>query len=283
MRRSFILLYRVRGILLAATVAVLLGFSLFGSLLPDALSPFITQVAWWAIFGMVLGILLALTGPRFLHEAETTVVSSPVVGRWLALNSPATKTPSHGVRAYGQTYAIDLVYEPDGHERPRFGVGPAMRPPQQYPAFGEAVHSMVSGTVVRASAWHRDHRSRSKLLALIYMMFEGTIRELGGPGFILGNHVVVRSDEGLYAVTAHLQQGSTLVRSGETVAVGQLIGRCGNSGNSSEPHVHCHLMDRASLFRSIGLPMMFDSIVLDDQLNPVNALPKDGQHMTANR
>ena len=158
-----------------------------------------------------------------------------------------------------------------------------MRPPQQYPAFGEPVHSMVSGTVVRASAWHRDHRSRSKLLALIYMMFEGPIRELGGPGFILGNHVVVRSDEGLYAVTAHLQQGSTLVSSGEAVAVGQLIRRCGNSGNSSEPHVHCHLMDRASLFRAIGLPMMFDSIVLDDQLNPVNALPKDGQHMTANR
>ena len=91
------LLYRVRGILLAATVAVLLGFSLFGSLLPDALSPFITQGAWWAIFGMVLGILLALTGPRFLHEAETTVVSSPVAGRWLALNSPASNASTPAV------------------------------------------------------------------------------------------------------------------------------------------------------------------------------------------
>src|SRR5699024_7822835 len=162
---------------------------------------------------------------------ETTVVSSPVAGRWLALNSPATKTPSHGVRAYGQTYAIDLVYEPDGHERPRFGVGPAMRPPQQYPPFGEPVYAMVSDTVGRASSWQRDHTSRSKLWALFYMMCEGPIRDLGGPGIILGNHVVGRSDEGLYAVAARLQQGSTLVSSWGAVAVGQVIGRCGNSGN----------------------------------------------------
>jgi hypothetical protein len=35
-----------------------------------------------------------------------------VAGRWLALNGPAGKVPSHGPHAYGQTYAIDLVHEP---------------------------------------------------------------------------------------------------------------------------------------------------------------------------
>ena len=97
MRRAFIGLYRVRGILLVAAVAVLVGFSLLGSLLPDALSPFVTQVARWAIFGMALSFMLALIGPRCLHAAETTVVSSPVAGRWLALNSPASNASTPAV------------------------------------------------------------------------------------------------------------------------------------------------------------------------------------------
>src|SRR5699024_12251710 len=95
-----------------------------------------------------------------------------------------------------------------------------VHPSSKYPAYGESVHSMVSGTVVLASAWHRDHSSRSKLLALIYMMFEGTIRELGGRGFILGHHVVVRSDAGLYAETAHVEPGSALLSCGGPCRVG---------------------------------------------------------------
>lgn len=239
-------------------------------------------IARWALVGMVLGVVLSLLGPRFLRTQDSVGVCAPVQGRWLALNSPATKVPSHGIRAYGQTYAIDLVYEPPGEARPIFGTGPAMRPPRHYPAFGQPVYSMVSGTVVRASSWHRDHRSRSRMLAVIYMMLEGAFRELGGPGFILGNHVVIRSHDGVYAVIAHLQQNSTTLQPGQTVRAGQLIGRCGNSGNSSEPHVHCHLMDRASLFRGIGVPMTFANITLDDQVAGVDAVPENGQHMTAN-
>lgn len=139
--------------------------------------------------------------------------------------------PSHGVRAYGQAYALDLVYEPSDADRPEFGTGEAMRMPQEYPAFGQPVHAMFDGVVVRAlnsSSWP----------SIIYMMLEGAVRELGGPRFKVGNHVILRGDDGIYALVAHLMRGSILVKEGDQVLAGQTIARCGNSGNSSEPHVH---------------------------------------------
>ena len=63
-----------------------------------------------AIALAVLLLLLAFVRPRGAPGQEPEVVAPPVRGRWTALNSPATKVPSHGVRAYGQTYAIDILH-----------------------------------------------------------------------------------------------------------------------------------------------------------------------------
>src|SRR5690606_22923153 len=109
--------------------------------------------------------------------------------------------------AYGQAYAIDLVAEPLDVPRPAFGER-MFRPPQEYPAFGAPVHAMIEGTVVRASGWRRDHRARSNLWGFLYMTVEGMLRELGGPGFVVGNHVTIRGADGTFATLAHLQRGS---------------------------------------------------------------------------
>jgi murein DD-endopeptidase MepM/ murein hydrolase activator NlpD len=107
------------------------------------------------------------------------------------------------------------------------------------------------------------------------------IREVGGPGFVIGNHVVIRGDDGVYAAVAHLQQGSAAVRAGDRVTAGTRIGGCGNSGNSSEPHVHAQLMDRASFWTAQGVPMAFAGIAIGDDPEPADALPANEQHMTA--
>jgi murein DD-endopeptidase MepM/ murein hydrolase activator NlpD len=220
--------------------------------------------------GMLVAGLLVAFGPRLLPSREPVTVTAPVRGRWLGVNSPATKVPSHGIRAYGQAYAIDLVYEPvDGPARPEFGSGAAFRASGEYPAFGEPVLAMIDGIVVKASDWKRDHRARSNYPAMLYLMVEGAIRELGGPGFIVGNHIVTRGDDGVFALVAHLKQGSALVRPGERVAAGQVIAACGNSGNSTEPHVHAQLMDRASPLVGQGIPFAFDG----------HAVPADGEHL----
>ena len=56
----------------------------------------------------------------------------------------------------------------------------------------------------------------------------------------LGNHVVLRLPTDTFLILAHLRRGSLLVKEGEMVAEGQPLGRCGNSGHSSEPHIHLH-------------------------------------------
>jgi murein DD-endopeptidase MepM/ murein hydrolase activator NlpD len=190
-------------------------------------------------------------------------VGSPVAGRWTAVNSPADKVPSHGLHAYGQTYAIDLVHEPLDRPRPRFGTGPAFRPPEDFPAFGQPVLAPAAGVVVRAHGRERDHRSRTTWPSLLYLVAEGSLRELAGPGRVLGNHLVLDLGGGVYAAVAHLRRGSLLVRRGDRVAAGQRLAECGNSGNSSEPHLHFQLMDHQSVLFAAGLPFTLARFEVD--------------------
>lgn len=256
-------LYRIRSVIFGASVAAILVVTV---LRLTTLVPLV----FVGFGGMLVAGLLIVLGPRLLPSHPPVTVTPPVRGRWLGMNSPATKVPSHGVRAYGQAYAIDLVFEPaDGPARPEFASGPAFRGNDEYPAFGEPVLAMIDGVVVTASDWKRDHRARSHYPALLYLTVEGAIRELGGPGFIIGNHVVIRGDDGVFALVAHLQKGSAAVKRGDRVTAGQVLGRCGNSGNSTEPHVHAQLMDRASPLTGQGIPFAFAG----------HSVPADGEHL----
>ncbi|GGF00218.1 hypothetical protein GCM10011313_23960 [Mycetocola zhadangensis] len=272
--------YRARTALIAVSALLIFAGTVLGLLLPD--SPLDVAARLLPVVGVV-GMLVAfgagLLGTKSLPEHRTLTVTSPVVGRWMGMNSPTSKVPSHGIRAYGQAYAIDLVAEPPGVDRPAFGSGAAFRRPEEYPAFGQPVRAMIDGVVVKASTSQPDHRARSTWPSVIYLMLEGMIRELGGPRFILGNHVTIRGNDGVYALVAHLKQASLLVSVGDTVRAGQVIADCGNSGNTSEPHVHAQLMDRASVWTAQGLPMAFADVALGDEAEPENGLPSNDQHM----
>ena len=73
----------------------------------------------------------------------------------------------------------------------------------------------------------------------------------------LGNHVGIEVAPREYLFIGHLQPGTVAVSRGESVAAGQLLGRVGNSGNSSEPHVHLHLQDSTRPYFGEGIPFLF--------------------------
>lgn len=281
MRRILLAVYRVRAILYAVGAALLLVGVIAGVF---ALGETVRQLRLIAIFAglglLALSLLLILLGARVIPDRQPLTVSTPVRGRWMGLNSPASAVPSHGVRLYGQAYAIDLIHAPEGEPRPEFGVGSAWRAPAEYPAFGRPVLSMVDGTVVTAVGRHRDHRARSGALSLVYMIAEGAVREIGGPRFVIGNHLVIRTDDGVFAVVAHLRKGSLRVRVGDAVRAGDPVGDCGNSGNSSEPHVHAQLMDRRSPLTGQGIPMAFADIEVEGERR-ASGIPANGEHLTA--
>ncbi|MBF0698212.1 M23 family metallopeptidase [Actinomyces bowdenii] len=188
-------------------------------------------------------------------------VGAPVRGAWAALNSPGQAVPSHGTRVYGQAYAVDLYQLTPGTPR-RLGWSLRGRPPEDSPCFGQPVLTVAPGRVVVASHSQRDHRSRSTWPLLVGMLtIEAFLRQLAGVGWILGNHVIVEheDEQGPYfSVYAHLRRGSLRVRAGERVEAGQQLAQVGSTGNSSEPHLHIHLMDRPRPEQAAGIPWLFD-------------------------
>jgi murein DD-endopeptidase MepM/ murein hydrolase activator NlpD len=218
--------------------------------------PFLGVPLW-----LVLAVFVAALAVYFrvgTVRRRPVQVRLPVTGRWQALNTPADKVPSHGLQAYGQTYAIDLVHDPVERPRPPFGWRPVFRPPEDFPAFGQPVLAPADGLVVRAHDGTKDHWSRNSWPALLYLVLEATAREARGPTGLLGNHLVLDLGDGVYAVLAHLRRGSLRVRPGDRVTAGEQVAECGNTGNSTEPHVHFHLMDHPNALFAAGLPVRFD-------------------------
>lgn len=82
-----------------------------------------------------------------------------------------------------------------------------------------------------------------------------------------GNHVILAIGHGLYAFYAHLQKGSVTVHTGERVKAGTVIGLLGNTGNTSGPHLHFHIMDSPSALGSQGVPYVLDRFDLTGQVD----------------
>jgi hypothetical protein len=145
------------------------------------------RVLTWLVLIAALAAMFVVGKVR----ADPVRVRFPVLGRWLALNSPANRVPSHGVHSFGQTYAIDLVHVPGDRPRPEFGSDAGFRRPEEFPAFGAPIVAPGDGIVVRACDGERDHRARNSWRGVLYLTVEGMLREIGGPRRVLGNHVIV--------------------------------------------------------------------------------------------
>jgi murein DD-endopeptidase MepM/ murein hydrolase activator NlpD len=190
-------------------------------------------------------------------------VALPFAGTWIARNSPARRIPSHGSNLLGTRYSIDFVAV-DGRRRTattqswRTFLG--TEPPDIFIAFGQPVLAPISGVVVAVHDGERDHEARRSQLALLPYMLGQMQRLRQGVGAIAGNHVLIKAqDAEVYVGVVHLQRGSIHVAVGQQVTEGQPLAGCGNSGNSTQPHVHLQAMDSMDLATANGLPLAFRS------------------------
>jgi hypothetical protein len=91
-----------------------------------------------------------------------------------------------------------------------------------------------------------------------------TIREADG------NYVILSLGKGRYAFYAHLKPGSVRVRRGDRVREGQVLGTLGNSGSSTGPHLHFHVMNAPSALAADGLPYVFDRFRSTGRIPPLD-------------
>lgn len=170
--------------------------------------------------------------------------SMPFSGNWTVVNGSVDKKFSHSWDIPTQRYAYDfLVLD----ERGESCTGDVTKAAEYY-CYGKEILAPANGEVIELGSSSPNSR------------ISGHGQADCSAHDIRGNYILIRHAEGEYSLLAHLQPGSIGIKVGDTVTRGQIIARCGNSGNSSEPHLHFHLQDGTSFFCSAGLPIEFEHI-----------------------
>ena len=203
-----------------------------------------------------------------------TVLTPPVEGGgWVAFMAPHNGADHRrsvyavpgGLRA-AQRFAIDLV-RVDG-EGQRFRGDSSV--PENYLSHGSPVIAVASGTVVSVTDNIPDSVP-GRCLERHLGEECGASAEPLTRDTVAGNTIVLALGDGSFAVYAHLLGGSVEVVEGQDVTSGQTLAHIGNSGNTTEPHLHFHLCDGPSPLECNGLPYAFDSFVsipLDPRRGP---------------
>ena len=202
-----------------------------------------------------------MTGRVWTAQIPPVVLALPFEGRWLAQNSPARRIPSHGTDLLGETYAIDFVAV-DGTRRTAhrrdWRTLLATEPADRFFAFGRPLLAPTGGTVVAVHDGELDHVGRRSPLSLVPYLLGQQNRLRHGIPAIAGNHLIIKPRDGHgFVALVHLRAGTLRVSVGDQVSTGQQIAECGNSGNSTQPHVHLQAMDSRDLSVARGISMVF--------------------------
>lgn len=195
-----------------------------------------------------------------MSSLELVTLALPFVGTWRVENSPARRVPSHGTELFGVSHAIDFVAVDDrNRSAPRtWRTYVGLEAPETFRGFGAPVLAPAAGTVVAVHDSEPDHEARRSQLRLLPYMLGQASRARRGIVGLAGNHVAIAlAPDGPFVLLAHLRQGSVTVGPGDIVSVGQQVGECGNSGNSTEPHIHLQVSDVIDDRRARGVPIVF--------------------------
>jgi hypothetical protein len=183
-------------------------------------------------------------------STQQLVISPPLRGsEWLAGNGPSNSSghrralfPISGTAHIAQRFAIDfLQLREDGKSYTG-----DQKDNKNYRCYGAEALAVADGTVVAVKDGIPENIPGATSRAVPI-----TLETVGG------NHVILDLGNGRFAFYAHLQPGSLKVKMGDKVKRGQVLGLVGNSGNSTEPHLHFHISTSNSPLATEGVPYAF--------------------------
>lgn len=190
-----------------------------------------------------------------IKKAGAALIDEPFTGdRWLAANGPSN-TSIHrravivldGKPRVPERYAIDWIklgddgnsYSGDQYKN------------SSYHAYDVPILAVADGKIITVKDGLPENvPQKSKPVGMQTLVT------------MPGNHVIEDIGGGLYVGYAHLIPGTIAVKAGEHVHRGQVLGRLGNSGNSTEPHLHLQVCNAPSFLICEGVPMEFQRMNL---------------------
>jgi hypothetical protein len=175
-------------------------------------------------------------------ERNTTKMMLPFNNEWTVIWGGDTKELNYHIESKAQKNAFDVVmndsigksYKTDGKTN------------DDYLAFGQYILSPCEGEVVIVVDGIKDNKP-------------GELNPIYAPG----NSVLIKTDSNEYLFFGHFKKRSIKVREGQRVKQGALLGLCGNSGNSSEPHLHFHIQNVEDMNIATGVKCYFEKIIVN--------------------
>ena len=191
---------------------------------------------------------------------NTTKMKLPFKGEWSVTWGGDTKEQNYHVESIAQKNAFDILIK-DEQGYTHKGTGEFN---EDYYAFGKELYAPCDGEVVLVVDGVKDN-----------------IPGVLNPIYIPGNTVIIKTANGEFAFFAHFKQNSIVVKQGQKVSSGALLGLCGNSGNSSEPHLHFHLQNVEDMTKATGAKCFFDQLKVNGVLK-LDYSPIKGEKISSN-
>ncbi len=175
-------------------------------------------------------------------ERNETKLILPFNGEWTVFWGGDTKELNYHVESEAQKNAFDIVisdkngktFKTDGKTN------------EDYFAFGKELIAPCDAEVVLVVDGVKDN-------------IPGELN----PIYIPGNTVILKTANNEYLFFAHFKQNSIVVKQGQKVKQGELLGLCGNSGNSSEAHLHFHIQNVEDMNKATGAKCYFEEIIVN--------------------
>ncbi|MBT8289372.1 MAG: peptidoglycan DD-metalloendopeptidase family protein [Muriicola sp.] len=177
-------------------------------------------------------------------ERNTTKMILPFREEVFVYWGGTTLEQNYHLAEISQQYAYDLLMVKDGRS---YQGDPKIN--ENYFVFGKEIIAPCDARVVLVIDGVPDNEP-------------GTMN----PAQLTGNTIVLQTDLNEYILFAHLQEGSLEVEEGEEVRQGNVIARCGNSGNTTEPHLHLSLQNTINMEEATGGKLYFDQIMVNGEI-----------------
>lgn len=189
------------------------------------------------IYGFEIVALPDEAPNKFSNYQTKTELRLPFEGEWFVAAGGRSIIDNHHAISVDQRFAYDFLIKKNKYTFANNGASN-----EDYYCFGEKVLAPGDGIIVKVVNDVNENK--------VGYMPEGA-----------GNLIIIDHENGEFSVLAHFKKGSIVVKVGEAVVSGQFLGLCGNSGHSSQPHIHYHLQTTPIIFSGEGLPAQFLSYI----------------------